>query len=528
MPNRQEIAAKAVAKAEVYFRKRQYEQALAACDRAIKTDPNACEAYAYRWLVLGEILAPDEIGRTINPEVESFLATRVESPEVLFEAYWGYMRHPDRTKNVPDSLFKRMLAYPGTDAMLTALLGLAEQSQDPREKWAYNRRVIDEFTASGISYSYLSWYLGAYQNMLRLAKQDRTLVKKADLDKLIERRLQTRLTYLQTTKQAVLGAYTESANYRLDFGIGLDRALEILACAEARLQEKEELEYYKSTGGSVEEADKALTRLRGKIYVSQGKWRQALRALQATTPAEYTRLSARYSERTIEHFYLLGRAEEGLNKLDRAARHYTDAHFAPQPHAAALAGLKRVYKTRHGALKGFKAYLRAVEAEYRKREATDREEIGRLLVQDKMEQKVPNFHLESVDGLPFRLADMRGSVVLFDVWASWCGWCHRATPKLEKVYEHFLAADDVALLGINDGESPEKVEGFLRENQPPWLILLDPKRKVSKACEIHGIPCFILIDKKGQWQYKLGGYNDSLDQELIWLIDELRKTADCA
>ena len=89
MPNCQEIAAKAVAKAEVYFRKGQYEQALAACDRAIKTDPNACEAYAYRWLVLGEILAPDEIGRTINPEVESFLATRVESPEVLFEAYWG-------------------------------------------------------------------------------------------------------------------------------------------------------------------------------------------------------------------------------------------------------------------------------------------------------------------------------------------------------------------------------------------------------------------------------------------------------
>ena len=525
MPNRREIAAKAVAKAKVYFRKRQYEQALTACDRAIKTDPNACEAYAYRWLVLGEILAPDEIGRTINPEVESFLATRVESPEVLFKAYWGYMSHPDRTKNVPDSLFKRMLAYPGTDAMLTALLGLAERSQDPREKWAYNRRAIDEFTASGTSY--LSWYLGAHQDMLRLAKQDRTLVKKADLDKLIERCLQTHLTYCQTAKRAVLWAYAESANYRLDFGSGLDRALEILACAEARLQEKKEQEYHKSTGGSVEEADKYLTRLRGKIYVSQEKWRQALRALQATAPAEYTRLSTRYSERTIEHFYLLGRAEEGLNKLDRAERHYTDAHFAPQPHAAALAGLNRVYKTRHGALKGFKAYLRALEAEYRKREATEREEIGRLFVQDKMEQKVPNFHLESVDGLPFRLADMRGSVVLFDVWASWCGWCHRATPKLEKVYEHFLSADDVALLGINDGESPEKVEGFLRENQPPWLILLDPKRKVSKACEIYGIPCFILIDKEGQWQYKLGGYNDLLDQDLIWLINELRKTSDC-
>ena len=76
------------------------------------------------------------------------------------------------------------------------------------------------------------------------------------------------------------------------------------------------------------------------------------------------------------------------------------------------------------------------------------------------------------------------------------------------------------MIGAN--EQCQKAESFLQEDHPPWPILLDPQRKVSKACEINGIPCFILVDKNGKWQYKLSGYHDWLAQELIWLIDELR------
>ena len=49
------------------------------------------------------------------------------------------------------------------------------------------------------------------------------------------------------------------------------------------------------------------------------------------------------------------------------------------------------------------------------------------------------------------------------------------------VYDQFRGVDDVAIWGINDGETPEQVQKFLEEHQPPWPILLDRRREVRKA-----------------------------------------------
>ena len=520
MPGKQEVAARAISRARALFAKGQHEQGLVACDRAIRADPGACEAYMLRWLVLAEILDPDEARRTRDREVEAFLACRADSPDVLLAAYWGYMGSSTSTESVPDSLFERMLEHPGTDAMLIALLGLAERSQDRRKKWECNRRVIDGFTASGTSY--LRQYLGAHQDMLRLAEQDRRLASAAYLDELIERCLETFLTYCRTTQHAPLWAYRESVDFRIRLGIGLGRALEVLARAEAYLRDKVEQQRYGDPGGSPELPLRDFARLRAKICVEQEQWRQARRALSATMPKQFGQLSTRFGEDTIERFFLLGRAAEGLHQLDRASRHYVDAHCAPRSHPEALAGLRRVYRIQHGSLRGFTSSLRTAEAEYRTREHREREKIRRRLVREKMNRAMPDLRLESLDRQPFRLSDMRGAVVLFDVWATWCDWCHRALPQLEAVYEHFLDADEVEILGVNNGESPDEAAALPAEHQPPWPILLDPACKVSKACEIGGIPCFILIDEEGRWQYKVVGYGEWLAQELIWLIDELR------
>ena len=116
---------------------------------------------------------------------------------------------------------------------------------------------------------------------------------------------------------------------------------------------------------------------------------------------------------------------------------------------------------------------------------------------------------------------MLSKVVLLDVGASWCGPCNMAIPHLKIVYKHFSTTDDVVILGINDGETPQKVRESLDEHQPPWPVLLDPTREVAKAYKVRAIPKFIFIDKNGYWQYNFGSSNIIDGQPLIWLIESL-------
>ena len=219
---------------------------------------------------------------------------------------------------------------------------------------------------------------------------------------------------------------------------------------------------------------------------------------------------------------MLGRSAEGIGELETAVRYYADAHFAPTPHAESRAGLERVYhQMERETADTIDTFLKDVEAEYRIREDADCEEIRQKIVKNSLNKKATDFCLETLEGEAYTLSAMRGKVVLLDVGASWCGPCNMAIPHVKIVYERFSKADDVVVWGFINGETPEQVRKFLEKHHPPWPILLDPHREVSKAYQIKAIPFFILIDKAGNWQYSFESSNLMSGQPLIWMIGAL-------
>ena len=439
---------------------------------------------------------------------------------MLWTAYWGYMHLPGRTKNVPDSLFDKMLQYPRTEVYHAALLGLAERSQDVRQKWHYYRRFIDECTVSDVPGS--SWYFSTHEDMLRLAQEDRSLASDDFLDELIDRLLKAHLSYCQDTQQWFGWAYTKAVKWRLKFNVRLDKALEILERAEIRLGEEEEQAWLVRLDESVEEAHKDIARLRGEIYLRQERWRESHDELLANAPDFLESLWERFNESAINYFYMLGRSAEGIEEWEKARRYYADAHFAPTPHVKGRAGLERVYhQIERRSTYTFEAFLKDTEAEYRIREDADREKIRQQFITNRLNKKATDFRLETLEGEAYTLSEMSGKVVLLDVGASWCGPCIAVMPEVKIVCERFRKSDDVVVWGVNSGEAPHQVRKFLDEHQPPWPILLDPHREVSKAYQIKAIPFFILIDKAGNWQYSFEGSNLIDGQPLIWMIEAL-------
>ncbi|MGO9010069.1 MAG: redoxin domain-containing protein [Bryobacteraceae bacterium] len=105
-----------------------------------------------------------------------------------------------------------------------------------------------------------------------------------------------------------------------------------------------------------------------------------------------------------------------------------------------------------------------------------------------------DFQLKSVSGETVRLSDLRGTVVVLDFWATWCGPCRQELPIVEKLREEF--AGKVQFFGIND-EEKGTVAGFLRKNEYQLSVLMDGRRDVHRQYGIRSIPQLFVIDRNG-------------------------------
>ena len=71
---------------------------------------------------------------------------------------------------------------------------------------------------------------------------------------------------------------------------------------------------------------------------------------------------------------------------------------------------------------------------------------GTVLLRDELfpltiGSKAPDFHALTIDGepRPKTLADYRGSVVLLNIWATWCGPCVVEMPSIQRLHDRFGA-----------------------------------------------------------------------------------------
>ena len=107
----------------------EFDKALEISKRVLKSDPPDLEAYDSRWRLIAEMFSEKDAKKRIVPEIEVLLRTQPETPELLYTACWGYKKLPGRAKNVPNSLFDKMLQYPKTKLYLLSLIHISEPTR---------------------------------------------------------------------------------------------------------------------------------------------------------------------------------------------------------------------------------------------------------------------------------------------------------------------------------------------------------------------------------------------------------------
>lgn len=108
----------------------------------------------------------------------------------------------------------------------------------------------------------------------------------------------------------------------------------------------------------------------------------------------------------------------------------------------------------------------------------------------------PNFTLTNLQGEAVSLSDYRGSVVLLNFWATWCGPCEAEMPTLEQRYQT-LQNNGFVVLGVNADEGQPEVQAFVNRLNLSFPIVLDPGNTVNTLYRVRGYPTTILIAPDG-------------------------------
>ena len=112
------------------------------------------------------------------------------------------------------------------------------------------------------------------------------------------------------------------------------------------------------------------------------------------------------------------------------------------------------------------------------------------------DKPAPDFKLKGLDDKEVALADLKGSVVVLDFWATWCGPCVASLPKLDKLAKD-TAEQGVKIFAVNQGEDKELVQGFMKSKNLTVPVLLDSDSKVGNKYKAQAIPETVIIGKDG-------------------------------
>jgi thiol-disulfide isomerase/thioredoxin len=113
----------------------------------------------------------------------------------------------------------------------------------------------------------------------------------------------------------------------------------------------------------------------------------------------------------------------------------------------------------------------------------------------------PNFEFTTFEGKTVTLESLTGKVVLIDFWATWCGPCREALPRVQKIAEKFQG-QPFQVVSISLDKDQNKWLEFVKKNNMTWMQYRDGSSATSIATifGVKAIPATFTIDADGVLQ----------------------------
>jgi thiol-disulfide isomerase/thioredoxin len=75
--------------------------------------------------------------------------------------------------------------------------------------------------------------------------------------------------------------------------------------------------------------------------------------------------------------------------------------------------------------------------------------------------KFPDLEMAGADGGSIRLSQLKGNVILINVWATWCGPCRMELPTVQRMYDKYSDRNFV-VLAVNVDADRNRIQPFMK------------------------------------------------------------------
>lgn len=131
---------------------------------------------------------------------------------------------------------------------------------------------------------------------------------------------------------------------------------------------------------------------------------------------------------------------------------------------------------------------------------------------------LPALTLPLLDGGTWSSESARGTVLVIDVWASWCKPCGKGFPALDALAKE----PGVTAIAVSIDEDPAAIRGFLAEFPLSVPVAHDVERVLTgEPLRVANLPAVLIVDAQGIVRHHVEEPHDSDYAEIRRRVDEL-------
>jgi thiol-disulfide isomerase/thioredoxin len=104
----------------------------------------------------------------------------------------------------------------------------------------------------------------------------------------------------------------------------------------------------------------------------------------------------------------------------------------------------------------------------------------------------PDFHFVTAQGDAISPDALKGKIVVFDFWATWCPPCRAALPDLKDLVKIY-PPDRFALISISIDDDEQKWKTYVEQKKMTWSQYHDAGHAVFKAFGLQVVPTYVVL-----------------------------------